>query len=48
MSTVIESWHRLQRDRGFDALLDEKVVLHPPVVLTHQGGKATLSRVKPA
>ncbi len=53
MSTVIESWHRILRDRDFDALdtlLDEKVVFHSPVVHTPQEGKATtpFSRVKPA
>ncbi len=43
MSTVIESWHRILRDRDFDALdtlLDEKVVFHSPVVHTPQEGKA--------
>jgi hypothetical protein len=43
MSNVIESWHRILRDRDFDALdtlLDEKVVFHSPVVHTPQEGKA--------
>jgi hypothetical protein len=43
MSQVIESWHRIVRERDFDALdslLDEKVVFHSPVVHTPQEGKA--------
>ena len=43
MSTVIESWHRIVRERDFEALdelLDEKVVFHSPVVHTPQEGKA--------
>ena len=43
MSDVIESWHRIVRERDFDALdtlLDEKVVFHSPVVHTPQEGKA--------
>ena len=43
MSNVIEAWHRIVRERDFDALdglLDEKVVFHSPVVHTPQQGKA--------
>ena len=43
MSHVIEAWHRIVRERDFDALddlLDEKVVFHSPVVHTPQQGKA--------
>lgn len=43
MSEVIESWHRMLRERDWDALdslLDEKVVFHSPVVHTPQEGKA--------
>lgn len=43
MSNVIETWHRIVRERDFDALdalLDEKVVFHSPVVHTPQEGKA--------
>ena len=43
MSEVIESWHRIVRERNFDALdelLDEKAIFHSPVVHTPQEGKA--------
>lgn len=39
----IETWHQLVREhdpRGLDALLDDDVVFHSPVVHTPQRGKA--------
>lgn len=42
MSAVIEEWHRIVRERDFDALvelLDEDVVFHSPIVHSPQVGK---------
>ena len=42
MSAVIEEWHRILRERDFDALdslLDDDVVFHSPIVHSPQVGK---------
>lgn len=43
MSEIVREWHRILRERDFNALetlLDEKVVFHSPVVHTPQAGRA--------
>jgi ketosteroid isomerase-like protein len=43
MSTVIDTWHRIVRERdmaALDGLLADEVVFHSPVVHTPQRGKA--------
>lgn len=42
MSAVVEEWHRIVRERDFDALvelLDEDVVFHSPIVHSPQEGR---------